>query len=198
MSYLNSYNFELEDFEDLVKSIKLSQPSFFSLNYTVEEMYKNYNYILTEKAKNRLDKIYTYITKGIPVLLEGETGTSKTFSAETICKYIYDLKNRNNPNNSIKESFIKFNLNAEVTINDLIQKFIANENTLIGLQIVDGPFLKAFKEGIPLILENINLASEDILQCIEEALDYGEINMDISGIGNIHYEKKEGFCLIAT
>ena len=38
----------------------------------------NYNYILTDKAKERLNKLYTYISNGIPVLLEGETGTSKT------------------------------------------------------------------------------------------------------------------------
>ena len=79
-----------------------------------------------------------------------------------------------------------------------MQKFMGNKTSLSGLEIVDGPFLKAFKKGIPLILDEINLAPEEVLQCIEEALDSGEINIEISGIGNISCKKKEGFCLIAT
>ena len=79
-----------------------------------------------------------------------------------------------------------------------MQKFMGNVNSLSGLEIVDGPFLKAFKNGIPLILDEINLASEEVLQCIEKALDSEEINMEISGIGTINCKKKDGFCLIAT
>ena len=118
----------------------------------------NYNYILTDKAKERLNKLYTYISNGIPVLLEGETGTSKTLSSEIICKYIFKKKNENNSINKEEESFIKFNLSAEVKINDLMQKFMGDKNSLSGLEIVDGPFIKAFKNGIPLILDEINLA----------------------------------------
>ena len=189
---LNSKNFLIDDF---VTSFKNYKPNFMSLNCDKKTLLDNYNYILTDKAKNRLDKLYTYISKGIPVLLEGETGTSKTLSAEIICKEIFHNKEHNQIK---KESYIKFNLSAEVKINDLIQKFMGNKNSLSGLEIFDGPFLKAFKNGIPLILDEINLASEEVLQCIEESLDSGEINMEISGIGNINCKKKDGFCLIAT
>ena len=192
----NSVDVAIKNFVDSVKS---SYPTFMSLNWEKDKLLDNYNYILTEKAKERLDKLYTYISNGIPVLLEGETGTSKTLSSEIICKYIYEMKNQGNPDKKdTGESFIKFNLSAEVKINDLMQKFMGNKSSLSGLEIVDGPFLKAFKGGIPLILDEINLAPEEVLQCIEEALDSGEINMEISGIGNIHCKKKEGFCLIAT
>ena len=192
----NSGDVAIKNFVDSVKS---SYPTFMSLNWEKDKLLDNYNYILTEKAKERLDKLYTYISNGIPVLLEGETGTSKTLSSEIICKYIYEMKNQGNPDKKdTGESFIKFNLSAEVKINDLMQKFMGNKSSLSGLEIVDGPFLKAFKGGIPLILDEINLAPEEVLQCIEEALDSGEINMEISGIGNIHCKKKEGFCLIAT
>ena len=186
----------IQSFIESVKSCK--KPSFISLNYDKKTLLDDYNYILTEKAKDRLDKLYTYISKGIPVLLEGETGTSKTLSSEIICKYIFENKKKENPNIENDTDFIKFNLSAEVKINDLMQKFMGNKNSLSGLEIVDGPFIKAFKGGIPLILDEINLASEEVLQCIEEALDSGEINMEISGIGNVNYKKKEGFCLIAT
>ena len=185
--------------DELIKDIKNEKPSFLSSDVDKKILLDNYNYILTDKAKERLDKLYTYISNGVPVLLEGETGCSKTLSAEIICKYMYEKKKETNLNVLREdEGFIKFNLSADVKINDLIKKFIGNKNSLSGLKIVEGPFLRAFKEGIPLILDEINLASEDILQCIEGALDSGEININISGIGNITQKKKEGFCLIAT
>ena len=190
--------------DKLTKDIQEANPSFLSPNFDKEILLDYYNYILTDKAKERLDKLYTYISKGVPVLLEGETGCSKTLSAEIICKYIYDKKkemineNQNNEKNEKKEKFIKFNLSAEVKINDLMKKFIGDKNSLSGIKIVDGPFYKAFKEGIPLILDEINLASEEVLQCIEDTLDSEEINIFSYGIGTISVKKKEGFCLIAT
>ena len=47
-------------------------------------------------------------------------------------------------------------------------------------------------------MDEINLASEEVLQCIEGSLDSGEINVVIPGIGLVKQKKKEGFCLIAT
>ena len=199
-------NNQVEKFDDdkelneFITQIKKKEPLFLEYEVNEETLLNKYNYILTKEAKDRLNKLYTYISKGVPVLLEGETGCSKTLSAEVICKYIYDKKREGQKSNisSEGEGFIKYNLSAEVKINDLIKKFIGNKNSLSGLKIVEGPFFKAFKEGMPLILDEINLASEEILQCIEGALDSGEININISGIGTVTQKKKEGFCLIAT
>ena len=80
------------DINALIDSIKLAEPSFLDANCKREELLDNYNYILTKKAEERLNKLYTYIKNGVPVLLEGETGSSKTLSAEIICKYIYEQK----------------------------------------------------------------------------------------------------------
>ena len=198
------------DFNNLVKNIQDAKPYFKSSDYDEKYLIDNYNYILTDNAKKRLNKLYTYITNGIPVLLEGETGCSKTLSAEIICKYIYKKKKEKEEEGQMKapnelqkydendEEFIKFNLSAEVKINDLMQKFIGDKNSLSGLKIVEGPFYRAFKEGKPLILDEINLASEEVLQIIEGTLDSGEINIEISGIGFVNQKKKDGFCLIAT
>ena len=183
--------------DELANNIKEEIPSFKSFECDKQTLLDNYNYILTEKAKDRIDKLYTYISRGIPVLLDGETGCSKTLTAEIICK----LKKENEKRNKLGEDsleFIKFNLSSEVKINDLIKKFVGDKNSLSGIKIVDGPFFKAFKEGIPLILDEINLASEEVLQCIEGSLDSGEINVVIPGIGLVKQKKKEGFCLIAT
>ena len=122
----NNSNKNTEAIENFVNSVKLFQPEFKSLNYEKDNienyLLDNYNYILTEKAKERLDKLYTYITYGIPVLLEGETGTSKALSAEIICKHMSEIIKNNAQSNDIneEESYIKFNLSAEVKINDLM------------------------------------------------------------------------------
>ena len=189
--------------EEIIDKIKNTKPIFLKSNCDENILLNNYNYILTDQAKERLDKLYTYIKSGVPVILEGETGSSKTLSAEIICKYIYEMKKDNSETSKISEDeteqmYIKFNLSAETKINDLMQKFIGDKNSLSGLKIVDGPFYTAFKNGLPLILDEINLASEEVLQCIEDTLDSGLINIDISGIGKVVQEMKEGFCLIAT
>ena len=188
------------DNNDILDNIQKAQPSFKSLDYDKKTLINYYNYVLTDNAKERLDKLYTYISSGTPVLLDGETGCSKTLSAEIICKIIKEKKRKQNILDTLEsnENFIKFNLSYEVTINDLIKKLVGDKNSLSGLKIVEGPFYKAFKEGIPLILDEINLASEEVLQCIEGALDKGEINKEIKGIGLVKQKKKEGFCLIAT
>ena len=198
---INNADVSLETIINKIKSIK---PTFLKSNCDEKFLLDKYNYILTDQAKERLDKLYTYIKSGVPVILEGETGASKTLSAEIICKYIYEMKKKERiisgitPKDGEEKRFIKFNLSADTKINDLMQKFIGNKNSLSGLKIVDGPFYTAFKEGLPLILDEINLASEEVLQCIEDTLDSGLINIDISGIGKVVQEMKEGFCLIAT
>ena len=68
--------------KEIIDKIKKAKPEFLKSNCEEDILLKNYNYILTEQAKERLDKLYTYIKSGIPVILEGETGSSKTLSAE--------------------------------------------------------------------------------------------------------------------
>ncbi len=66
---------ENQSIENFIKSMRICNPSFLSSEVDKKFLLDNYNYILTDKAKVRLDKLYTYITNGTPVLLEGETGT---------------------------------------------------------------------------------------------------------------------------
>ena len=40
------------------------------------------NFIVTHNSIERIQKISYYISRGVPVLLEGPSGTSKTFSTE--------------------------------------------------------------------------------------------------------------------
>ena len=193
-------SFKTYNLTELIKNIKESEPSFLSSECSREDLLNDYNYILTEKAKIRLDKLFTYIHNGVPVILEGETGSSKTLSAEIICKYIYEKKKEKlkSENKEEEKPYIKYNLSAEVKISDLMQKIMGDKNCFSGINIVDGPFLEAFKKGVPLILDEINLASQEVLQCIEDALDSKIIDIEISGIGHLTQKMEEGFCIIAT
>ena len=164
--------------------------SFLHPDYSID-YFNKYNYFLTKEATERLDKIYTYISKGVPIIIEGETGTSKSFSAEMIYRFIYEkkkqkekLKDKNKEEE--ENTFIKFNLSSDTTIQDLIKKLVKDKNYFSGINIIDGPLYKAFKNGIPLILEGINLITNpDILQFIYNSLKNKEINVEIPNIGLI-------------
>ena len=53
-----------------------------------------------------------------------------------------------------------------------MQKFIGDKYFLSVLKIVDGLFYTYLKEGLTLILDEINLASEEVIQCIEDKIDF--------------------------
>lgn len=78
-----------------------------------------------------------------------------------------------------------------------MQKFIGDKYFLSVLKIVDGLFYTYLKEGLTLILDEINLASEEVIQCIEDKIDFCLINIGISGNGKMIQEMKERFCSIA-
>ena len=69
---------------------------------------------------------------------------------------------------------------------------------MAGISSQEGQFLKAFKYGHPLFLEEINLASQVDLQCIEEALDSEVISIEIPGFTLTIIRKHPDFALIVT
>ena len=50
---------------------------------------------------------------------------------------------------------------------------------LSGIKIILLEFFRSFKKGIPLIPDEINLASQEVLQCIEDTLVTETINIEI-------------------
>ena len=152
-----------------------------------KEILEKKNFIITENSIERIQKISHYISRGIPVLLEGPTGTSKTFSTEFACL----IAKPNNP-------LIRFNMSSDTVPSDLLGKMVGNKDSLAGLSLEYGHFLKAYKDGHPLLLDEINLASEAVLQCIEEALDSDSISIEIPGFPLKSIPKHKDFALIAT
>ena len=128
------------------------------------------NFIVTPNSIERIRKISYYISRGVPVLLEGPSGTSKTFSTEFSCLVA-----------KTKRPLIRFNMSSDTVPADLLGKMVGDKNSLAGISSQEGHFLKAFKYGHPLLLDEINLASQAVLQCIEEALDSEVISIEIPG-----------------
>ena len=50
-----------------------------------KDLLEKKNFIITPNSIERIKKISYYISRGVPVLLEGPSGTSKTFSTEFSC-----------------------------------------------------------------------------------------------------------------
>jgi midasin (ATPase involved in ribosome maturation) len=62
----------------------------------------------------------------------------------------------------------------------------------------EGLFYKAYTKGRKILLDEINLASESILQCIEQSLDSKILSIELNGCLFKEYKMNENFCLIAT
>ena len=125
------------------------------------------NFILTKEAQERRRKIYDFNQSCIPVLLVGPTGTAKTSSAESL--------------HSEDEHLIVFNFSSETTIYDLMGRTISDKSSYGHFTFEEGPFVIAFSQGYPIILDEINLAKSEVLQSIEAALDSDVIQIPIQG-----------------
>jgi len=143
------------------------------------------NFIFTKPAIDRLCKLYNYLSTGVAVLLEGPTGTSKSLSVEIICKIL-------------NKTLIRFNLSSETTVPDLMGRYIGDKNSWGGVTLKEGPYKTAAENGYVLLLDEINLASEQVLQSIEASLDSKVISIEIPGMPLKEIEINENFCLVAT
>ena len=183
---------EFEKNENIKSPENKEDEEFFN---KYQNFFDERNFILTKESKKRLLLLRDFIKLKIPVLLEGPTGTSKTLCSEIICEIL--LKEENGEINENKLP-IKFNLSSETRIPDLFGKYRGSKNSFTGMRMEDGPFIDAYKNGKILILDEINLSSKTVLQCIGEAIDNDYLSIDIPGRPLNKIKKKEGFSIIAT
>jgi hypothetical protein len=116
--------------------------------------------------------------------LEGPTGTSKTRSVQII----YTL---------LGTEIVRLNLSAETVTEDIMGRLMSDPNTWGGFNPKIGPFIRAFKEGLFLLLDEINLAPQSVLQCMEAAIDSGQITIEIPGQSLQIYHMHPDFRLVA-
>ena len=134
-----------------------------------QENVKAKNFIFTENAIKKLKEIKYYLSHNYPILLEGPTGTAKTKSVEILCEEM-GLKLK------------RFNLSSETKTADLFGRYAGDPDSLSGISFKEGIFIEAFKNGYTLLLDEINLASNQVLQSFEECLDSHKISCQIPGM----------------
>ena len=160
-----------------------------------EKFFNDIGYVLTDKSCERMAMLIHYILSGIPVLLEGPTGTSKTRTTLIACEYITKILNKDSDDD---DSLLRFNLSAETKIDDLLVKFTGDNNSASGLKVEEGQFFKAYTKGHKILLDQINLAPREVLECIQQALDSKILSVECSGKILKKYNMHPNFGIIAT
>ena len=160
-----------------------------------EEFFNKMGYVLTDKSCERMAMLIHYILSGIPVLLEGPTGTSKTRTTLIACEYITQILNKDS---EFDDSLLRFNLSAETKIDDLLVKFTGDNTSASGLKVEEGLFFKAYTKGHKILLDEINLAPREVLECIQQALDSKILSVESSGKILKKYKMNKNFGIIAT
>ena len=79
-----------------------------------------------------------------------------------------------------------------------MNKYVGDKKSVSGIKIEKGAFFKAFEKGKILILDEINLASKEVLDCIGQALDNKILSTELTGKELKSYDMNKNFALIAT
>ena len=113
----------------------------------------------------RLDNVSR---SGLHMLLEGGTGVGKSATVETTARM-----------QEAPKKLVRYNLSRNTTIDELIGQ-VKMETTSSGeveFRLQLQPFATAFRDGDWLLLDEMNLAQDTVLQCIEQALDTGVLEV---------------------
>lgn len=105
-----------------------------------------------DKAKKH---IKIAVQQDMPVLLVGDTGTGKT----TIVKDLADQQNK---------KWVRFNLTGETSVDEFVGKYVLEGGET---KWQDGILLYAMKNGLWLIVDEINVALPEILFVLHSLLD---------------------------
>jgi len=169
--------------------------SEFQSDEKKKKFFKKQGFILTNKSMERMALLIHYILNGIPVLFEGNTGTSKTRTTLTACNYIKKFIQKEGDK---ERELIRYNLSAETKIDDIIAKYVSDQDSFIGLTVQNGPFVDAYVNGKIILFDEINLAPANVLQCIQQSLDNGFLSVETNGKCLLKFNKHPNFALVAT
>lgn len=109
-----------------------------------------------EDNKKVLEQVAIAITKDMPVLLIGETGTGKT----SLVRHLAAVT---------KNGFVRVNHNGGSTVEDIVGRWIINSTG--ETQWVDGLLVKAMKEGLWFLADEFNAAGAEINFVYHSLLD---------------------------
>ncbi len=193
----------INDVLNNLKLLKSADEDMISIIKENEMFFKKKKYILTDGSCKRIAHLIYCIENKLNALLEGPTGTSKTFSVQIANDFINYLNEKENEKKPIgerkpKQEFIRFNLSSETKIDNLLSQYVGDPNSPAGLKLIEGKFFTAFTKGYTFLLDEINLASKSVLCALQEAIGSGMLSIQISGKGLCTFKKHENFVLIAT
>ena len=166
-----------------------------SLPNTVTAYPDELKLIRTQTTTKTLSRILEVIDNPVNLLLEGSTGIGKTAIVTEAAKIL-------------EKRLLRFNLSSSTSISNLFgSAFPSEKNDRIEINFHKGDFTTAYSEGYWLLLDEFNLAPDNVLSCIKDALDNGVliIPTDSAETGKsgedqkyIQYEKHENFRLFCT
>jgi hypothetical protein len=131
--------------------------------------------VLTETTIENISRVLDVVDNPAPLLLEGPTGVGKSAT-------VAEAARRHG------KRLLRFNMSSSITPDDLMGRVVmkaapSGSADSSSAAAVPGegfvfqhqlqPFAAAFVEGNWLLLDELNLAPDDVLQCIEQALDTG-------------------------
>ena len=102
-----------------------------------------------------------------------------------------------NKDSKYNDSLLRFNLNQETKIDDLLVKFTGDNNSASGLKVKEGQFFKAYIRGNKILLDEINLAPREVLECIQQAFVRKVLSIESSGKVLKKYKMYKNFGIIA-
>jgi hypothetical protein len=127
--------------------------------------------VLTETTQENIRRVLDVVDNPAPLLLEGPTGVGKSAIISEAARLL-------------GKQLIRFNMSSSITPEDLLGRVLmkaapagssSNSSSGTGGGYVFEhqlqPFAAAFEAGHWLLLDELNLARDDVLQCIEHALD---------------------------
>jgi len=116
--------------------------------------------VLTPTTIDNLNHIMDVVQNPAPLLLEGATGVGKSAT-------VAEAARRQG------KQLMRFNMSSSLTESDLLGRvhMKAGPDGAVVFEHQLQPFAAAFARGDWLLLDELNLAPDDVLQCIEQALD---------------------------
>jgi midasin (ATPase involved in ribosome maturation) len=103
-----------------------------------------------------------------------------------------------NKDSKYNNSLFRFNLSEETKIDDLLVKFAGDSNSASGLKVEEGQFFRAYTRGHKILLDEINLAPREVLECIQQALDSKILSVESPGKVLEKFQMHKNFGIIAT
>lgn len=139
---------------DLIKEVYLTEEMIYAFKKEKVNHLLHHNYFFSKENIGNLYDILENIKYKENVALFGDTGTGKTSLVEFLAKIM-------------KKELIVVNISSDTEISDFVGKFTMREKKLF---FKEGFFLQALKKDCWLLLDEINLAPQEVLDFLESTV----------------------------